>query len=62
MRMTNTIPQKRRGIADQLKGYMGVEVGVGGDGGYTFTSGSKENATLFKTYSKFFKKFTFKYI
>lgn len=43
-----TIPQKRRGIADQLKGYMGVEVGVGGDGGYTFTSGSKENATLFK--------------
>ncbi len=43
-----TTTQKRRGIADRLKGYMGVDVGVGGDGGYTFTSGSKENATLFK--------------
>ena len=43
-----TISQKRRSIADDLQGYMGVKVGIGNDGGYIFQSGSDENQTLFK--------------
>ena len=40
---------KRRAIADDIKGYMGVEVGVDSvTGGYTYTSGSKENQLLFR--------------
>jgi|TARA_R100001463_G_scaffold55012_1_gene106303 hypothetical protein len=40
---------KRRAIAEDIKGYMGVEVGVDSvTGGYTYTSGSKENQLLFR--------------
>ena len=43
-----TVSQKRRAIADDLQGYMGVDVGIGNDGGYIFNSGSKENKVLFR--------------